>query len=238
MATGGDQAAVLRLEKTSQRPRAERVREELRTRIVDGRLPPGAWLSEPTIAAELDVSRTPVREAIGRLEEEGLVRRTPGLGAFVVELTEREAAEIIGIRAALEGYAASLAAARISDDELAGVGDAHVAAEEALASDDVEALLAANMSFHDAVNAASHSPRTVVMINGLRDWVVRYRTQVLGAPDRRQRSYASHALILDALRRHDGAAAEQAMRRHIREAWSDVLSATILPAHDSVELGD
>jgi DNA-binding GntR family transcriptional regulator len=156
----------------------------------------------------------------------------------VVELTEREAAEIIGIRAALEGYAAHLAAARISDEELAGVRGAHFAAEEALAIDDVEALLAANMAFHDAVNAASHSPRTVVMINGLRDWVVRYRTRVLGEPDRRKRSYASHAVILDALGRRDGAAAELAMRQHIREAWSDVLSATLLPAHDTAEFGD
>jgi DNA-binding GntR family transcriptional regulator len=182
MAGEHDAAAVLRLEKRSQRPRAEQVREALRTRIVDGRLPPGAWLSEPTIAAELQVSRTPVREAIGRLEEEGLVRRTHGLGAFVVELTERDTAEIIGIRAALEGYAAHLAAARISDEELAAVRDAHVTAEAALANDDVDALLAANMAFHDAVNAASHSPRTVAMINGLRDWVVRYRTRVLGEP--------------------------------------------------------
>jgi DNA-binding GntR family transcriptional regulator len=238
MSDPDESAVVLRLEKVSQRPRAEQVREALRARIVDGSLPPGTWLSEPTIAGELQVSRTPVREAIGRLEEEGLVRRTPGLGAFVAELTEREAAEIIGIRAALEGYAAHLAAARITDDELERVRAAHAAAELALAADDVEALLAANMEFHDAVNAASHSPRTVGMINGLRDWVVRYRTRVLGEPDRRRRSFESHSLILGALGRRDEAAAESAMRQHIREAWSDVLSTTLLPPREGARLDD
>jgi DNA-binding GntR family transcriptional regulator len=195
-------------------------------------------LSEPTIAAELRVSRTPVREALGRLEEEGLVRRTPGLGVFVAALTEREAAEIIGIRAALEGYAAHLAAARITEEELAHVRAAHAAAAEAMVADDVEALLAANMEFHDAVNAASHSPRTVTMINGLRDWVVRYRTEVLGDKERRRRSFASHEQILEALNQRDEAAAERAMRQHIREAWSDVLTATLLRPRDSGLVGD
>jgi DNA-binding GntR family transcriptional regulator len=234
----GESATVLRLAKTSQPPRAEQVREALRARIVDGTLAPGTWLSEPTIAAELRVSRTPVREALGRLEEEGLVRRTPGLGVFVAALTEREAAEIIGIRAALEGYAAHLAAARITEEELAHVRAAHAAAAEAMAADDVEALLAANMEFHDAVNAASHSPRTVTMINGLRDWVVRYRTEVLGDKERRRRSFASHEQILEALNQRDEAAAERAMRQHIREAWSDVLTATLLRPRDSGLVGD
>jgi DNA-binding GntR family transcriptional regulator len=239
MDDAGESATVLRLGRTSQPPRAEQVREALRARIVDGTLAPGTWLSEPTIATELQVSRTPVREALGRLEEEGLVRRTPGLGAFVAELTEREAAEIIGIRSVLEGYAAQLAAARIADEELTRVSAAHSAAEAAMANDDVDALLLANMEFHDAVNAASHSPRTVVMINGLRDWVVRYRTRVLVDVDRRRRSFECHAQILEALSQRDEAAAERAMREHIHDAWSAVLSTMLLPTRDSAgRIGD
>lgn len=233
-----DSAAVFRLERTSQPPRAEQVREALRARIVDGRLAPGTWLSEPTIASQFQVSRTPVREALGRLEEEGLVRRTPGVGACVAELTERETAEIIGIRAVLEGYAAQLAAARISDEELTRVRAAHAAADKVM-DNDVDALLAANMEFHDAVTVASHSPRTVAMINGLRDWVVRYRTQVLDDKDRRRHSFESHARILEALTRRDAAAAERAMREHIHEAWSDVISTMLLPSrHADSRIGD
>jgi DNA-binding GntR family transcriptional regulator len=225
----GTSGMVQRLDRTSSRPRAHQVREVLRARIVDGTLPAGTFLSEQAIAAEMQVSRTPVREALGRLEEEGLVRRTPGLGAFVAELTEREAAEIIGIRSVLEGYAAQLAAARISDEELGVVRTAHGAAAEAMDGDDVAALLAANMDFHDAVNAASHSPRTVAMINGLRDWVVRYRTRVLGDEYRRKRSFEAHARIIEALSMRDALAAESAMRQHIRDAWSDVLSDPLAP---------
>jgi DNA-binding GntR family transcriptional regulator len=115
----------------------------------------------------------------------------------------------------------------------------HVAAEKAMDGDDVKALLAANMEFHDAVNAASHSPRTVTMINGLRDWVVRYRTRVLDDRDRRRRSFESHAQILDALSRRDVRAAERAMREHIYEAWSDVISAMLEPPRETARrIGD
>lgn len=207
----------------SQTSLADRVHATLREQIIDGSLPPGTRLSEPVIAVELGVSRTPVREALGRLQQEGLVTRYRGGGLHVAGLTQKEAAEIIGIRAVLEGYAARLAAERITPAELERASAAHLAAAEAIEREDVDRVLEANTVFHDTINSASHSTRCVAMIAELRDWVLRYRAQVLADAASRRRSFEQHAEILAALERREGEAVESLVRAHILETTRSVL---------------
>jgi DNA-binding GntR family transcriptional regulator len=202
---------------------ADRVHATLREQIVDGSLPAGTRLREPVIAVELGVSRTPVREALGRLLQEGLAVRYRGGGLHVAGLTRKDAAEIIGIRAVLEGYAARLAAERITPAELDRAKAAHAAAAEAIDRDDIDGVMEANTVFHDTINGASHSTRCVSMISELRDWVLKYRAQVLADEASRRWSFEQHAEIIAALEQHDEEAVEALTRRHILETTRSVL---------------
>lgn len=194
------------------------VHDVLRAQIVDGSIPPGTRLSEVKLAEYLSVSRTPVREALRKLEQEGFAERRYGLGLFVAELTRGGAMEVVGIRSVLEGYAGRLAAERITATELGSVRAAHRDAQPAIEAGDSEKLLAANTRFHDGINAASHSERCVAMIGELRDWVLRYRAEALAMDTARSRWFAQHGEIIAALESGDGQLAEKLIRAHIYES--------------------
>jgi DNA-binding GntR family transcriptional regulator len=166
-----------------------------------------------------------VREALRRLEQQGLVEKSHGGGLQVAALTRDGAAEVMGIRSALEAYAAGLAAERITEQELQTLREAHRRAAAALEMDDLEELVRANTVFHDGITAASHAPRCTAMVAGLQDWVLRYRPAALSDEDVRRRSFAEHAEILDALERSDAQHAETLMRRHIQDSMRGVVDA-------------
>jgi DNA-binding GntR family transcriptional regulator len=206
------------------RPRlADQVYESLRRFIVDGKIPPGARLIESDLCAVLNVSRTPLREGLRRLEQDGMIERHAGLGLRVTEVTRDGVEEIFGIRSVLEGYAARLAAERITQDELRAIAAAHDDARAALERDDIQALIIANTRFHDGINAASHSPRCVAMSNGIRDWVMRYRPHALADPAARKASFAQHGEILAALTAADPRV-EQLVRDHIVDSGKRMLA--------------
>jgi len=207
------------------RPRlADHVYDSLRRFIIEGKVPPGARLIEQDLCAVLNVSRTPLREGLRRLEQDGLIERHDGLGLRVTELTRQEAEEIIGIRSVLEGYAGRLAAARITQDELEAIRRAHGDAGVALEGGDVEALIEANTRFHDGINGASHSPRCVSISNGIRDWVMRYRLRTLSEQSAREASYRQHGEILEALASRDPILVEQLIRDHIIDSGRRMLA--------------
>lgn len=197
---------------------ADGVYEVMRERILTGMLPAGERLLEPLLAAELGVSRTPVREALRRLEQEGLVRRNPrDLGRYVLGLSADEVREIIGIRSVLEGYAARLAAQRITDEELSSLRALHEAASKVIGRADVARLVELNTSFHDGIIAASRAPRCAALIEALRGWILRYRLEFLRSDDLRRQSFSEHRDILSALGRRDPELAEDVVRRHIAQ---------------------
>jgi DNA-binding GntR family transcriptional regulator len=201
------------------------VYDSLRQEVVSGALPAGTRLSEPVLAAELSTSRTPVREALRRLEQDGLVEKSRGGGLQVAALTRDGAAEIMGIRSVLEGYAAGLAARRITAEELTALREAHRRAEAAIENDDLAELVSANTAFHDGITAAGHAPRCTAVIAGLHDWVLRYRPAALADEDARRRSFAEHAEILDALERSDAERVELLTRLHIMDSMRVVVDA-------------
>jgi DNA-binding GntR family transcriptional regulator len=219
---GADVAAVL----TPDRSRlADEAYAELRRYIIDGSLPPGAHLVEQSLAKALAVSRTPLREGLRRLEQEGLLERQAGGGLRVVELNGEGIDELMGIRSVLEGYCARLAAERASDEELTAIAEAHADGGRAIKAGDLSAVVAANTRFHDGINAAGHAPRCMAMVSQNRDWVLRYRSQVLVDVDRRKQSYREHEKVLVALKAHDSASAEQLMRDHIIAVGQQIIAA-------------
>jgi DNA-binding GntR family transcriptional regulator len=219
---GGALSSLLEPEK----PRlADQAYTAIRRHIVEGTIPPGTRLVEHKLTESLGVSRTPLREALRRLEQDGLIERQTGGGLRVTELTIDDLTEIMGIRGALEGYCARLAGERITPAELEALQAAHEDAKAAIDRDDLQALIGANTRFHDGIDAASRSPRCIAMINDIRDWVISYRSEVLVDKETRQRSYDQHTEIIAALGSGDGGYVERLVRDHIAEVAERLIEA-------------
>jgi DNA-binding GntR family transcriptional regulator len=197
----------------------------LRARILSGDLPAKAVLREQALAEELGVSRTPVREALRRLDEAGLVAFVPNRGATVVEWTLEQVRETYYVRAGLESRAAALAATRITVAELEQLA-ALIESMEPLvtATDDagVAGLGRLNAEFHRIVVAASRSPQLMTLTSSVA------RVPLMAAAFRRDgegfraQSNHHHRDILTALRSGDTLWAEVAMRSHILAARNSV----------------
>nr|WP_281377684.1 GntR family transcriptional regulator [Saccharopolyspora hordei] len=146
----------------------ERVRQELQSRIVDGRLLPGDRIFEQDLAAELGVSRVPVREAIRMLQSEGFVDVPPGRrGVFVRGLDRRQAQELFEVREALEVHAARLAAERAESGDVAALADLAEQARRAFEAGEIEAMSDANAAFHDTLVQLSGNELLATMLEPL-----------------------------------------------------------------------
>lgn len=207
--------------------------ETLRNAILSGEMRPNEPLIEADIAAALAVSRTPVREALQRLAVEQLIvpRRR---GWAVREITAVEASENSEVRAALEGYAARLAAERATDDEIAAVAAVHA---RRIASDpaDDRARVETNREFHGIIVAAARNEK-------LRDAILRsgrfyFNGSVarMTSPAEFRLSNEDHEIILQALLARDGDRAEQAMRKHIMRTFH-IFRELSYPAHGAPSL--
>lgn len=203
----------------------EEVYRNLRERILQGTLPPGTRLVEVNLAHQLGTSRTPVREALHRLEQEGLVRPAGRRGVVVVGLDLTDIQEIMGLREVLESHAAGLAAVRITEKEFGILEHALRHAERAIQAGDLHALLRWNTRFHDGIVAASGSRRLRDLINRLSEVILAYRKLTLQVPGLPGRSHQEHLAILEALRRRDREVAETLMRAHIRGKTRALLEA-------------
>ena len=150
----------------------EHVYRTLRRRIVSGHLAPGAQVKEEHVAATLGVSRTPVRSALQRLIDDGLLTGHRGRGAFVAALTDRDIDEVFELRILLEGHAAGLAAVHATADEIGGMADATAAMQRFASQKPIDflgALQVANNRFHRLILAAGGSPRLRAMASTLVD---------------------------------------------------------------------
>jgi DNA-binding GntR family transcriptional regulator len=206
-----------------------RAANELRDRILTGRLRPGARLDLDEITREFGTSRTPVREALLELSYEGLVNVTPRSGITVIGITPEDAVDNFAVLATLSGKAAEWATARITPEERENL---RILAEAVADADDV---VAANWRFHRAVNLASGSRR---LLTYLRQAVRVVPTSYFELfPEQVWRSRADHAVLLDALDRGDGVAARTLAEAHVINAGAalgDWLRArtTELPTHE------
>jgi len=187
---------------------------ELYNGIVSGRYRPGEYLQLNEIAARLGASRTPVREAIWRLESEGLVNSLPHRGFMVAKIPAEEMVELYHMRAVLEGLAARLAAGRLS--EAAGrelrslVNQMHAL----VASGDYDKIIALNQPFHDLIYRAAASPLLYKYITSLYAATTRYRGLTATWPGRTAEIAAEHEVLAEAVIRGDAEQAERLARTH------------------------
>jgi DNA-binding GntR family transcriptional regulator len=192
--------------------------EELRRRILAGELSPGQTLSQEQLAAELGLSTTPLREALRRLDAEGLVTLDAHRDARVTQLDAEEARGLFEIREKLDPLAASLAAARRTGTDVTTIEAALENLEPLSASTGFDALLA-HRAFHRSVYTAAHNPLLASLLEGLWDKADRYRQLGLrsepDSPADRERVRREHNTIAEAVITGDARAAEQAMTDHV-----------------------
>ena len=191
--------------------------------IASGALPPGAQLDEQTLAARLGISRTPIRAAIARLMQEGLVVNLPYRGAFVRSFTAEEIDGLYHVRAALEALAARGAAARMTDEQLEVIRALLDECQAALDAGDLTAFGQADARFHRALADASGNATAVELLDSLRLRVQVLRDLANNEPGLRERTAAERMRILDALQRRDGEAAARLLEDHINSVRETVM---------------
>jgi DNA-binding GntR family transcriptional regulator len=201
----------------------EHVFESLKHSIVMGKISSGEWLVESHIAETLGISRTPVREAIHKLEREGLIERQPRGGFTVLGLTRNDIEETFGIRSVLEGYAARLAAVKHNKEELEALEKKIEEFQNALDRKRMNLLPAINTEFHDLLYSLSKSSKLISIINGLRDQIYRFRKVNLKEEKFAATSNQDHRQMLQSIRNRNAEGAERLTREHILRGREIVL---------------
>ncbi len=204
------------------KPLGELIYEALRRSILHGEMPSGVRLVEERLARSVGSSRTPVREALKRLEQENLIQRMNSGGYEVRRMDLQEVEELLEIRGVLEGYAAYRATLRIGEGELRDLDEILHRSENALDRGDVEEVIRLNTQFHDSLYRASQSPRLYQIIQGLWDSFYRYRCVILNVEGMARRSLEDHRRMIAAMRDGDALKVEGLVREHIQRGLSVV----------------
>jgi DNA-binding GntR family transcriptional regulator len=202
-----------------------RVYERLRDDIVSGRLGPGSQLVEARLAGELGVSKTPVREALIRLQRDGLVQIEPYRGARVLEPSLDDIREILELRELLECQIARQLAARRPENVLASLEATITLGRRALENGDETAVANALTEFSDIFTNASENTRLAQALRELRSVMLLIGSTSMSAVGREHRSLDEHARIVSALRKGDGEAAAKATAKHVRSVERDTRAA-------------
>jgi DNA-binding GntR family transcriptional regulator len=196
--------------------RSEFVFAALRDAIWDGRFAPGERIPEEEIARALGVSRTPVREALRRLQERGMLAVGAGRTLVVAELSKQQVLELYAMREILEGSAARFAAQHANEADidmlhrLLGELDKH--------RNDPRLSVSLNRRFHRAICEAAHNRYLIATLDGMHDALALLNGNTFRVPNRRSESDAEHRRIVRAIERRDADAAEKAARDHVRQA--------------------
>lgn len=203
------------------------VYHELKQAIVDLRLAPGLALREAALSADLGVSKTPVREALVRLQDDGLVIIEPYRGASVTTYSPDDLVELYELREILEGSCARHAATSMTPADLAEIAEVNRRSRVALRSRKAqrqETLTRLFDTFDECLFRQMTNRRVQGLLDNLRCHIVRIGRLTVGIPGRLESSVGQHVEIGDALAARDPAAAEDATRRHIRSVMADQLA--------------
>jgi len=192
------------------------VSEALRDDIQDGRYAPGDRVTELEVAERLGVSRTPVREALRRLESEGLLVSLPWRGVVVAELDRAQVLELYAMREVLEGTAARFAAQHADAAEIDLMQD--LLEREAAAGDDGMLTARINRDLHEAIYTAARNRYLLSTLSALRNALALLKGTTFSVPGRPEEGLGEHRAIVDAIAARDGQAAERAARCHIDNA--------------------
>ena len=187
----------------------------LRQAILKGELAPGERLMEIQLAERLGVSRTPIREAIRKLELEGLVLMIPRKGAEVAKISEKSLRDVLEVRRSLEELAIELACQRMTPEDIEELEKKQEEFQAAITNGKVMEIAETDEAYHDVIYKGTCNDRLVQMINNLREQMYRYRLEYIKDEDKRQVLLVEHENILRAVKQRKTEEAKEAMREHI-----------------------
>lgn len=187
----------------------------LRQAILKGELKPGERLMEIALAERLGVSRTPIREAMRKLELEGLVVMIPRRGAQVANITEKDLNDVLEVRIALENMAIEKACKRMTEEELDKLWQAAREFERTMAEGNLVRLAEADVAFHEIIYQASDNCRLIQVLNNLREQIYRYRVEYLKEEETRNVLVKEHEELYNAVKARDVEKAQEISFEHI-----------------------
>lgn len=187
----------------------------LRQAILKGDLKPGERLMEIQLATKLGVSRTPVREAIRKLELEGLVLMVPRKGAEVAQITEKSMVDVLEIRRALEELAVRLACERMTPEGLETLKQAEERFEEVLGKEDITTVAGADVEFHDTILRATDNQKLIQLLSQFREQMYRYRVEYLKREECHPQVIKEHQDIIQTIENRNKDEAAEYICNHI-----------------------
>ena len=215
---------MLNFDIQNHRPLREIVYEELKMQILTGKIVPGTRMMEVDLAEDMGVSRTPIREAIRKLEKEGLVTIEPRRGAYASQISIKDMVDILEVRQNMEGLAAYFAAQRMSRDvqeELLQVAEGY---NDAVVAGDMAEMIKYDTRFHRIIVEASNNKVLLQMIEQLQELVLRFRYLYYSDFKRAEDMPSEHKIIYDAIIAGDAEAAREAAYVHIQRLKELVVS--------------
>jgi DNA-binding GntR family transcriptional regulator len=193
----------------------EQVYNGIKDAIVNGELEPGRRLIEERLAEDMTTSRTPVREAIQKLEKEGLIYRLTKGGFAVKGVTEDEVEEVFGLRGVLESYAGSLAVSRITENEVKALQEIIKLEEACLKNLNPEEFIRLDSEFHDVLYRAAKNTRLYALLNDLRDYMYRYRVIISRYQKKPQVAISDHKELLSSIKAKNTRQIEKIVKKHM-----------------------
>lgn len=196
-------------------PLRDVVFQTLRKEILTGQMKPGDRLMEVHLANRLGVSRTPIREAIHKLQQEGLVVMSPRRGAEVAQITEKGLRDVLEVRRALDILSVELACDRMTQEELEALKEACLCFEQATREGDVGEIAKADVSLHDMIVQAGGNPRLQQLLNNLSEQMYRYRFLYIRDESQHHKLIAEHREIYESILDRNKERAKAAVKLHI-----------------------
>ena len=196
----------------------------LREAILKGELEPGERLMEIALAQQLGVSRTPIREAIRKLELEGLVLMAPRKGAVVAEITPKDLKDVLEVRKHLEEMAVKLACEKATEEDLANLKQLHEEFIKTLEQKDLTVIAESDVKFHDIIYSTTDNKRLIQILNNLREQMFRYRLEYIKDEDKRKKVVEEHAQIIKAIESRNVNMAKEYIKEHINNQEATILA--------------
>lgn len=207
---------MFNFELQTHKPLRELVYEELKKQILTGAIVPGTRMMEIDLAEKMDVSRTPVREAIRKLEIEGLVTIEPRKGAYASDISVKDMLDVLEVREDIEGLAAALTARRITDEEIEEMEAANEAYFNAVHTGDTEEIIRTDESFHKTIVKITGNKTLVSMMENLQELAIRFRYLYYDDFSRYENMPKEHEEIIRAIKTGDEEKARQVSKEHVQ----------------------
>ena len=205
-------------------PLRDVVFDTLRQAILRGELKPGERLMEIQLANKLGVSRTPIREALRKLELEGLVNMVPRKGAEVADITEKSLRDVLEVRKALEELSVQLACEKITEEEIEELKRVAERFKDTLDDQDVTKIAEADVAFHDVIYTATDNQKLILLLNNLREQMYRYRVEYLKKEEAYPQLIAEHEELIDNISKRNKEEATRIMCEHIDNQVATVIN--------------